>query len=134
MANAKARYHWLAPTVMLGAFAAGIAFAVGHHFFYQYLDGRRLSAGLIIPYVSSQEVNLAAGTAFAFLVRACLVLAISVVFIQVFWRGLLNVKEQGQKLGDIDDSYSTSANFFMLFHPLMWWRYPLLLVVGLIGW
>lgn len=30
--------HWRTPAIILAAFTAGLAFAVGHHCFYDYLD------------------------------------------------------------------------------------------------
>jgi hypothetical protein len=73
--------HWLAPTTILVSFVAGIGLAVGHHFFYYSLHNQPTAD-------SSQQYNNAIGTAFSFLVRAALVIAISTTYWQVFWKTL----------------------------------------------
>jgi hypothetical protein len=73
--------HWLAPTTVLVSFVAGIGLAVGHHFFYYSLHNQPTAD-------SSQQYNNAIGTAFSFLVRAALVIAISTTYWQVFWKTL----------------------------------------------
>ena len=72
--------HWKAPTTMLATFAIGVAFAIGHHFFYQSLDGTPLDSATF-----DQQINTAVGTAFAFLVCSFLSVAIGVAFVQVLW-------------------------------------------------
>ena len=32
--------HWLSPTVMVASLIAGVCFAIGHHCYYTWLDGR----------------------------------------------------------------------------------------------
>jgi hypothetical protein len=76
--------HWQAPTVIILAFVAGLAFALGHHAFYRNLDGQSVDDHLF-----DQQTNLAAGHTFAFLVRACLCIAIGVSYWQIFWGMLL---------------------------------------------
>lgn len=78
------KVHWQAPTVIVLAFTAGLAFAVGHHVLYQRLDGQPVDHHLF-----NQQTNLAAGQAFAFLVRACLVVAVGFSYWQVFWGTVL---------------------------------------------
>jgi hypothetical protein len=70
--------HWQAPTVIILAFVAGLAFALGHHAFYRNLDGQSVDDHLF-----DQQTNLAAGHTFAFLVRACLCIAIGVSYWQI---------------------------------------------------
>jgi uncharacterized membrane protein YhaH (DUF805 family) len=73
--------HWLAPTTILVSFVAGIGLAVGHHLFYYSLQNQPTAD-------SSQQYNNAIGTAFSFLIRAALVIAISTTYWQVFWKKL----------------------------------------------
>lgn len=62
------------------AFVAGLAFALGHHAFYDSLDGQPVADHLF-----NQQINLAVGQAFAFLVRASLVISVGASYWQVFW-------------------------------------------------
>lgn len=59
---------------------ASLAFAIGHHVFYATLDQMSVDNNLF-----GQQTNIAIGTAFAFLFRACLVLATCTSYWQVFW-------------------------------------------------
>ena len=72
--------HWRVPTVIILAFVAGLAFALGHHAFYDSLDEQPVDGHLF-----TQQINLAVGQAFAFLVRASLVISIGASYWQVFW-------------------------------------------------
>jgi hypothetical protein len=72
--------HWQAPTTITLSYAASLAFAIGHHFFYKSLDQLSVDENLF-----NQQTNIAIGTAFAFLFRANLVLATCTAYWQVFW-------------------------------------------------
>ena len=69
---------------MLITFIAGILFAVGHHLFYLHLDHKIVSNTKY-----DQQMNIRIGTAFSYLVRASLGVAVSIAYWQVFWRTLL---------------------------------------------
>lgn len=71
--------YWRAPASILLTFLVGLAFALGHHYFYRSLDGMGVSTAAF-----DQEYNIGIGTAFAFLVRACLVIAVGDTYWQVF--------------------------------------------------
>jgi hypothetical protein len=74
------RIHWRAPTTIISAFLFGLLFAIGHHLFYNSLNGKTVDDEIF-----SQQFNSAVGTAFAFLVRAALVISIGTSYWQVFW-------------------------------------------------
>jgi len=76
--------HWQAPTVILLAFAVSLALAIGHHLFYTSLDQIPVENN-----VFSQQTNIAIGTGFAFLFRACLAIATCTAYWQVFWHTAL---------------------------------------------
>ena len=78
------RIHWQAPTVIVLSFASSLALAVGHHLFYASLDHIPVEDNAF-----SQQTNLAIGTGFAFLFRACLVIATCTAYWQVFWHTAL---------------------------------------------
>ncbi len=69
--------YWITPTLLFGSLLVGTIFALGHHLFYASLDGKAAASALEDHHflgieLSSQQINTAVGTAFAFLVRACL--------------------------------------------------------------
>jgi hypothetical protein len=79
------KIHWRVPAIIILAFVAGLAFALGHHAFYSSLDGQPVNAWLF-----NQQINLAVGQAFAFLVRASLVISVGTSYWQVFWGTMLH--------------------------------------------
>jgi hypothetical protein len=128
--------HWLAPTSMVLAWAVGALLAAGHHLFYADLDQTPVStaayhfAGKKLP---KQQFNTAVGTAFAFLVRTFLGVAVSTAYIQIFWRSIKKVK-QYPTLEEVDWVHSALENVFSLFNVKLWCKYPLCLLLALIFW
>jgi hypothetical protein len=120
------KIHWRVPTVIILAFVAGLAFALGHHAFYSSLDGRPVDDRLF-----NQQVNLAVGQAFAFLVRASLVISVGASYWQVFWGTVLHgslaisqVDALAGMLGSVLDLLNLKAST----------THPLLLVLALLSW
>jgi hypothetical protein len=66
--------------VLLGAFFSGVAAALGHHLFYQSLNGHSVGMSFF-----EQQLNSDLGTGFAFLVRALFVIAIGTAHVQLLW-------------------------------------------------
>ena len=71
------RIHWFGLASMSAALIAGLGFALGQHFFYVSLHGRKVPEGSygMVEFdtgVSKQQVNTAIGTALAFAVKSCL--------------------------------------------------------------
>ena len=111
---------------MILAFVAGLAFALGHHAFYDSLDGQPVDNHLF-----SQQVNLAVGQAFAFLVRASLVISVGASYWQVFWGTVLHgslvisqVDALAGMLGSILDLLNLKASTTR----------PILLALALLSW
>ena len=123
---------------MLGALLTGSTLAVGHHLFYQSLDGTAASANTYLVLgasISYQELNIAVGTALAFLVKASLVFSVSISFIQLFWRGAkFSRPTRPITLARLDDLYSALGNMLTLCNVLLWWRFPLVLLPALVAW
>ncbi|PSN61852.1 hypothetical protein BS50DRAFT_503958 [Corynespora cassiicola Philippines] len=69
--------HWTTPAMMAGLYIAGILGALGHHFFYQHLDGRPAEA---------QLTKIRYGTALAFFVKSTLVGTVVLCYRQRIWR------------------------------------------------
>lgn len=72
--------HWQAPATIVISFLAALVFAAGHHILYSLLDRPEVSNTII-----KQQAVVAAGTAFAFLFRASLMISLATTYHQVFW-------------------------------------------------
>jgi hypothetical protein len=132
--------HWFSPASMLATWLAALAFALGHHFFYDNLDGEYTPSGnhFIDAYdtgVSKQQMNLAVGTALAFAVKTCLVLAASTAYVQLFWKVLISQPSSHPfHLQSIDKAYSALRNATLLIDYPSWKRFPLLFSLALTTW
>jgi hypothetical protein len=126
--------HWKAPTLMVSSLVAGLILAVGHHVFYSRLNGSPAPAsdydlgGWSIP---KQQANIAGGTAFAFLVKASLVVAVGTAYIQTFWRA---IAARDIKLAHLDTLGSVPGSITALVAIWRWVNFPLLLLLALIIW
>lgn len=119
---------------MLGSLITGILFAIGHHCFYQNLDGTVASESFILGSISYQQANIAIGTALAFIVKSFLVLAVVTAFIQVFWKA----SSEGQRVSantirQLDVVYSVLNNVFALAHVKIWLNCLTLLALSTIA-
>lgn len=136
----KGQIHWFGLVSMLAALFAGIAFALGHHFFYDRLDGEEIPAGnytmgLHNSSISKQQSNTAIGTAFAFAVKTCLVLAVSTAYVQLFWKSLVHQSSSKSfNLQSIDMAYSALRNATLLANFSGWRRFPLLFTLAVTTW
>lgn len=138
MAN-KFRFHWFAPFLMLGSFALAILLCFGHHLFYQSLEGSRVSSTdrkLLGARFTAQQVNIAGGTAFAFLAKAAFVLSVSTAYYQAFWKMARQSPARGKPptLGRLDDAFSALNNILALANLPLWFRFPLLFVIAITAW
>jgi len=119
---------------MISALLAGVVFAVGHHLFYHGLAGHAVSDHYGKGFgssVSAQEINIAIGTAFAFLVRACLVLAVSTAYIQAFWRAAkARQSEMNLTVAQLDAAFSALTNLLAFAKGPLWLRNPVLLCLA----
>ena len=132
----KRKIPWQAPTTINLALLAGLLFAVGHHLFYRHLDGQQVASEdvrLLGSNISPQQLNVAIGTAFAFLVKASLVTAVSTAYLQLLWRALLRAA-RGSTLGDLDTAFSGLNNIISLSKVWVWWRLPLLFGLAIVAW
>jgi hypothetical protein len=126
--------HWRAPMAIVASLLAGSLFAIGHHVFYRSQAGNEVRstnynvAGIT---VSPQQVNIAVGTAFAFLVQSCLTTAVAVAYAQVLWTKCIGRPAQ---LKTLDTIFSAMSNAFQLFRLTAWWNFRLLFMLALIAW
>ena len=111
---------------MFGALSFGVLFALIQHFYYSFLDGRGINETRF-----PQSISIGIGTALAFLVKACLVLAISIAYVQLFWRRL---RASAVQIQEIDSLFSVRTNLTELFAINMWTRHSLLALVAALSW
>lgn len=121
-------------TMFIGVFF-GVVFALGHHFFYNSLNNKNTpNADYDILgttyHVSGQQINVSAGTVFAFFSKFCLGFALSNAFEQVAWKAV----KGKTRIGTIDDLFNVLNNGFQCFNFTLWRRFPLAMVLGLIFW
>jgi hypothetical protein len=118
---------------MFASLLCGLLLAVGHHLFYTHLNGQPTgSAGhTLLGGVTRQQLNTTIGTIFAFLVKAFLVIAISIAYAQIMWRDL---KQQPTKVDAANTVFSALTSIWSLIHLSVWWRYPLLLLLACAAW
>jgi hypothetical protein len=125
------RIHWWTPSMMFLSLIFGVLFALGHHVFYNSLVNKPTSTGdyaVMGTQHPGQQLNIAIGTAFAFLVKAAFVLAVSTAYYQVFWKVAKQDSkfEKSPTLGRLDAAFSGTTNVISLLNAPMWCRYPLL--------
>lgn len=119
------RIHWRAPALMIGLFVVGIVMAVGHHFYYQSLDGAIVSSD------TRQEWALRVGTAFAFLTHASLVASAGTAYAQRLW---VTVKRKQFRVGALDHIFSLQSNPFSFLSWEVLSRAKLLCLLGVCIW
>jgi hypothetical protein len=136
MSNRLRQIHWLVPATTVISLVAGILFAVGHHRFYRSLEGTTPPLAMYHvagSQVSGQAFNLAAGTAFAFLVRSCLAFAMALSYTQLAWFAIKR-SARDNTIPDIDKATGALGNFLVLMNVLAWMKWRLLLLPALLSW
>ncbi|EHK48781.1 hypothetical protein TRIATDRAFT_93783 [Trichoderma atroviride IMI 206040] len=114
---------------------SGTAFIIGHHFFYQSLSGKPppnvvyfsgFAGGL-----SGQQVNLAAGLAFAFFASSALGVLITTAANQALW---VAVRTKPSKLEVIDNLATATTNIWNMFDFRLWKSSPIRMTLVTIFW
>ncbi len=103
----------------------GVATALGHHFFYVWLDGRLVQSKM------EQEWFGRIGTGLAFLTNAFLSATSTIAYTQLLWRTL---RSKTVSIGGVDALFSATTNAWNLVNLELWRRGPLLGVVAAILW
>ncbi|QIW96241.1 hypothetical protein AMS68_001759 [Peltaster fructicola] len=106
--------------VMLLSLTVAVAFAVGHDRFYHSLDNHDVST-------FDQRLSTSIGTAFTFIIKFALVLAVTTVYAQQLWKILLS---KTLPISTID----TISGSTLIFRPHVSIRYPLLILLILVTW
>lgn len=133
------KIHWFAPSLMIASFIVGTLFALGHHLFYASLDRQHASTAVdghnvLGMHISMQQLNTAVGTAFAFLVRACLVSSISVAYFQIFMWSIGKQGTKGTRLDHLDVMTSALHDLLSLLSFKTWWRRPWIWILAMVAW
>jgi hypothetical protein len=118
--------HWKTPTVILLAYLAALALAIGHYVFYNSLHGRDVD-----NYMLDQEMTVAIGTVFAFLVRTTLVISVGTVYWQMFW---LRLARQSFAISEVDSLAGALTSIFDLVHVRALRSSPDLGMIALLAW
>lgn len=128
--------HWRTLCIVLGSFIASIAFATGHHLFYQRLADTPVSTGnnlAIGPWAGmpSQKFNVAVGNTFATLFRMSISLSVTTAYVQMVWRVL---KAESTRLKVVDELSGVLANPLGFFSMGAWRKSSLLLTCAGLIW
>ncbi|KAM0364131.1 hypothetical protein ACHAO7_012148 [Fusarium culmorum] len=117
--------HKLTPALMAGGLLLGLVVALGHHFYYLYLDGR------IVKSQSQQQWFLRIGTGMAFLVRAFLSAAVGIAYTQILWRTL---RSKAITVRGVNSLFGVVHNAWDFVTWELWTAAPALAVVAIIAW
>jgi hypothetical protein len=110
---------------MIAGLLAGIAFAIGHHFFYRRFEGQAVKSE------SQQRWITRGGTAFAFLVKMSLAIATSTAYIQQAWKKL---GERAMRVERVDAMFIGLRDLSAFVDLRLWLGNPALLALALITW
>jgi hypothetical protein len=116
--------------------AVGIGLAIGHHLFYNSLNGSEPSNEVyqiwgVSGGLSQQQVNLAAGATFAFFVKTFLGIALSTAQEQTIWRF---IKSRPTRLSAIDGLFESKDNLFSILNFKLWGLSPISMMLAAIYW
>lgn len=115
-----------APAAMIGSLTIAILFALGHHLFNWSLQ----RPGQVVPTSTfRQGINTSAGTAFAFLVKAALTVALGTAYTQLLFDTLL---KNTLSIEITDILTGMLASTFQVCRVNLTWRYPCVLLLAVI--
>ncbi|KAK1256362.1 hypothetical protein MKX07_008621 [Trichoderma sp. CBMAI-0711] len=116
--------HWAVPCLMVSGLVCGVAFAIGHHFFYASLDSR------IVQSNAEQEWNIRIGTGMAFLVKTCLTAAAGFAYTQLLWTTL---RSRHATLAGVDAMFGVTTSAWDFLDLELWRRgFGLVLLAGIL--
>ncbi|EON69666.1 hypothetical protein W97_08918 [Coniosporium apollinis CBS 100218] len=110
---------------MCGSLIAGIALAIGHHFFYLRFDGMRVDGAM------SQQWTNRYGTAFAFLVKMFLAIATGAAYVQQQWSTL---QSRPIRIDRVDSMFGILGDATLFLSTRLWLKAPLLTLPALVTW
>jgi hypothetical protein len=117
---------WRTPALMVGLLVLATTTAIGHHFFYNYLNLKQ------VAYVSiPQTWVIRVGNGFAFLFKSLLVAAVGIAFYQRFW---YSAGRESLQLQSVDAIFGVLKNPFKFFNADLVLRTKVLFILALIAW
>lgn len=119
------KLHWKTPTFMIGSLIVGVAFATGHHFFYEYCHGKEADHQL------QQQWVTRAGTAFAFVVKMSLAISTGIAYVQQCW---VSLRSRPESVKRVDAMFSILTNILQFLDPGLWLRSPILTFLAVVTW
>ncbi|CAG8081645.1 unnamed protein product [Penicillium olsonii] len=136
MAHFPFNLRYSAVVLMVSALLIALAFAVGHDALYHSVDRKSvLHVEILFNWnslqLSNQQVYVALGALFAFIVRSFLGVSVSTAFEQFAWK---SIHSQTTKIGIIDDLFSVLRNGLTVLDPRLWRRYPLSMTLAAMCW
>jgi len=115
-----------APIAMISSLTIAILFAVGHHLFNWSLQ----RPGQVVPTSTfGQGINTSAGTAFAFLVKAALTMALGTAYTQLLFDTLLR-NTLSVEITDV--LTGMLASIVQVCRVNLTWRYPCVLLLAVV--
>lgn len=127
---------WQAPASIVFSLITGTLLATGYHLFYSSLEGTQASShyhNVLGLDLSTQQINVAIGTAFAILSKAVLITVVSSAYLQLLWRRLMRGMRR-TTLHDLDVAFSGLNTITALFKVRVWRRYSLLFGLAIAAW
>lgn len=116
--------HWAVPSMMISGLLCGVAFALGHHFFYASWDSR------IVQSNTEQEWNIRIGTGMAFLVKTCLTAAAGFAYTQLLWATL---RSRHATLQGVDAMFGVTTSAWDFLSAELWRKgFGLVLLAGIL--
>ncbi|KAJ4856067.1 hypothetical protein T069G_09435 [Trichoderma breve] len=113
----------------------GATFSIGHHFFYQSLSGKPPPSSVYFSHLggglTGQQVNLAVGSVFAFLVNSAFGAVITTAADQALWA---TVRTKTLKLGTIDNLATATTGIWSIFDFRLWRESPIRMILVTILW
>lgn len=123
--HSEAPAHRLVPALLVSSLVLGTAAAVGHHFYYSFLDAK------IVTSQTQQEWYIRVGTGLAFLARALLSASVGLTYTQLLWRTL---RTRPITVSGIDALFGLVSNIWN-FRVWEIWRFgPVLIIVAMVIW
>ncbi|KAM0229028.1 hypothetical protein ACHAPO_010306 [Fusarium lateritium] len=107
---------------MIACLFIGVAAAIGHHFFYNHLDGRE---------AVNQQWMLRAGQLISFIANANFILAAIMAHQQVAWRA---VGQKGFSIHAVDSLFGATHNIVELFNREAWAKSWFVMFLALYMW
>jgi hypothetical protein len=114
-----------------GLLITGIGVALGHHFYYQHLDGKEISTDESKGHYDSQQWQLRYGNAFAFTTKTRLAASISVAYQQHIWT---TMRKKSIAVSGLDATFSATKDLSSLLNKAFLFNVKLGVALAALTW